>query len=186
MKYLDGDQPLLKSLTLVGTYSCEEIITNATQLKLAEKKRTTLRLAWQRPPTWSDSLYQRLQTLEVGLTAHPEIFREYWTIIQKSTTLRALRIMPRRGSAPALFHPSFQRLSIIYPDFPYTGNLVYTLEEVKMPPSPRNHHDTLDPEALTQLKLVETPVLSLVLKYRPRNRSYWDIDTAVDTAVDTS
>jgi hypothetical protein len=181
MNYLVGDQPLLKSLTIRGTYSdpLEEVIARPEKFRLFEKKLTTLCL--HSPPklsVWPDSLLRRLQTLEITLTSGSQVLHEYWTIIQKSTTLRTLHITPGYGSPPALSHPSVQHLSIAYPQF-WNANQFRSWEEVKMPRLQDIVIETPHPNPLTQLKLVETLVLSLQLICKHR-WSYSDIDPVVD------
>ena len=172
MEFLSSDQPLLKSLTISNCHPWNKITE-----KLTGKILTTLCLLWtDRAPPLPDSLLQRLQTLNVTLPnnrLNSEGLHEYWTMFQKSTTLRTLHISETHGSAAALFHPSVQHLSLVYPDCEY---LVYALEEVRMPRLQDIVIDALYPNALMQLKLVETPVKSLHLKCRP----VWNIDTAVD------
>ena len=168
--YLVGPQPLLKSLIISGNCPSplERIIATPTKFKLSEKRLTTLHL--YSPPkslAWPDSLLQRLQTLDVKLNGDPALLHEYWTIIQKSCTLRTLRITPSYGSAPALCHPSVQQLSIVYPEFWNIGQ-VYCLEEVRMPRLQDIIIETSGPKPLTQLRLIEAPVSSLRLICRPR------------------
>jgi len=168
MSYLVGPQPLLKSLTIGGNYPhpLDKIIANPVMFKLDEKKLTTLRLFT--PPklsVWPDSLLQRIQTLEVRVTGDPGAHHEYWTIIQKSTTLRALHITPNYGCNPTLSHPSVRQLSLIY--FQWWTSLQMSLEEVRMPRLRDLHIDTANVSPFMQLKLVETPVLSLRLICRP-------------------
>jgi len=176
MNFLAGDQPLLKSLTIFNYPPGEEIIA-----KLLGKKLTALRLRWvDKPPTLPDSLLQRLKTLEVTLPQNPEGLHEYWTMIKKSTTLHTLHISPTYGNAPALFHPTVQHLSIIYPAFQCKPiDSEYSLREVRMPRLQDIVIDTLQPEALMQLKLVETPVMSLHLKRRP---PIWGAGATLDTS----
>jgi hypothetical protein len=169
MSYLVGPQPLLKSLTIGGNYPhpLDRIIANPATFKLDEKKLTTLRLFTPpKPSVWPDSLLQRIQTLEVRVTGDAGALNEYWTIIQKSTTLRALHITPNYGCNPTLSHPSVQHLSIAYPQW-WTSSQM-SLEEVRMPRLRAIDIDTSDPSPFVQLKLVETPVLSLRLICRPR------------------
>ena len=180
INYLVGSQPLLKSLTIKGNYPhpLEPIMANPTEFKLAEKKITTLRLhSPPKPPVWPDSLLQRLQTLEVWINGDPAALHEYWAVIQKSTTLRALHITPSCGSAPTLSHASVRHLSVVYPEF-WNTNQTYTLEEVRMPRLQDITIDTANPKPLTQLKLIEAPILSLRLICRPR-MLYRSTDLAV-------
>jgi len=178
--YLVGPQPLLNSLTIKG-YSpnpLERIIASPNKFKLAEKKLTTLRLhSSPKPPVWPDSLLHQLQTLDVWLTGDPGVLHEYWTVIQKSSTLRTLHITPSCGSAPPLFHPSVQHLSIVYPEY-WNSNQTYSLEEVRMPRLQDVVIETSGPTPLTQLKLI-APVLSLRLICRPR-RIYGGTNPALD------
>jgi hypothetical protein len=143
------------------------MVANPAKFKLAEKKLTTLRLFTPpKPSVWPDSLLQRIQTLEFRVTGEAGAIHEYWAIIQKSTTLRALHITPSCGCNPTLFHPSVQQLSIAYPQC-WTSNH-FSLEEVRMPRLRALDLNTSDPSPFAQLKLVETPVLSLRLTCRPR------------------
>ena len=170
ISYLVGPQPLLKSLTISGNYPSplEQIIATPIKFKLSEKRLTTLHLySPPKPPAWPDSLLQRLQTLDVKLNGDPAHLHEYWTIIQKSCTLRTLRIAPNYGSVPALCHPSVQQLSIVYPEF-WNITQVYSLEEVRMPRLQDIIIETSGPKPLTQLRLIEAPVSSLRLICRPR------------------
>ena len=170
MSYLVGPQPLLKSLTIIGDHPSplERIIATPTNFKLEEKRVTTLHLySSPKLPAWPDSFLQRLQTLDVRLISGPALLHEYWTIIQKSCTLRTLRIAPSYGSAPALCHPSVQRLSLVYPKSQDIDQ-VYCLEEVRMPRLQDIIIKTSVPNPLTQLKLIEAPVSSLRLKCRRR------------------
>ena len=169
MMYLVGTQPLLKNLTISGNYPnpLEEIIANPTKYKLDEKRLTTLHLhSPPKLPVWPDSLLQRLQTLDVKLNGDPVLLHEYWTIIQKSCTLRALHITPSCGSAQALSHPSVQHLSIVYPEL-WNINQIYSLEEVRMPRLQDIVIETSGPNPLMQLKLIESPVSSLRMICRP-------------------
>ena len=170
MIFLAGNQPLLKSLTIYNCHPWDKLTENLTG-----KKLTTLRLLWTDvPPPLPDSLFRRLQTLEVTLPRNPEGLHEYWTMIQKSTTLRTLHISLTHGNAPILSHPSIQHLSVVYPDYQYPE---HSLEEVRMPRLQDVVIDTRHPKELRKLKLVETPVKSLHLKCRS---PVWDIDAAVD------
>ncbi len=172
LNFIAGNQPLLKSLTIFNCHPWDKLTE-----KLTGKIITTLCLLWtDRAPTLPNSLLQRLQTLNVTLprnTTNSVGLHEYWTMIQQCTTLRTLHISETHGNAAALFHPSVQHLSLVYPDCEYS---VYALEEVRMPRLQDVVIDALYPNALMQLKLVGTPVKSLHLKCRP----VWDIDTAVD------
>jgi F-box-like len=179
--YLVGPQPLLKSLTIKSSYPhpLKEIIVSPRKFRLAEKTLTTLCLhSPPKPSVWPDSLLRQVHTLEVVLVGGPEALHEYWTIIQRSTTLRSLHITLNCGSAPPLSHSSVQRLSIVCPQF-WGTHQIYSLEEVRMPCLQHILIDTSYPKLLTQLKLVETPVLSLRLICRP-HASSGDVDPAVD------
>ena len=183
MSYLVGPQPLLKSLTISGNYPnpLERIIATPTKYKLDEKRLTTLRLySPPKPPAWPNSLLQRLQTLDLNLNGDPLLLNEYWTVIQKSCTLRTLHITASCGSAPALCHPSVRHLSIVYPEF-WNINQTYCLEEVRMPRLQDITIETSGPKPLTQLQLIEAPVLSLRLICRPR-RMYWNAYLAFETS----
>jgi len=182
LNYLVGDQPLLKSLTFSGKdpLILDQLVAGPKRFKLAEKKITTLRLdSSTRPRIWPDSLpdslLHRLQTIEVTLGHDPQVLHEHWTIIQKSTSLHTLRIVPSRRTAPALSHPSVQCLSIFY----VGADQSCSLEELRLPHLQELIINTSVPKPLTKLRLVETPVLSLRLICRPR-WSYGDIDPAVD------
>jgi len=179
--YLVGSQPLLRSLTIQSwcPRPHQQIFASPTKYMLAEKKITTLRLHTQpKPSGWPDSFLQQLHTLEVRLTSHPINLLEYWTVIQKSTGLRALHIIMSSGCAPALSHPSVQHLSIVYPEY-WDINQIYCLEEVRMPRLQELIIDTSAPKPLTQLRLIGAPVLSLRLICTPR-RVYGNTGQAVD------
>ncbi len=173
LDFIAGDQPMLKSLTISNCHPWDKVTE-----KLTGKILATLCLLWtDRAPTLPNSLLQRLQTLNVTLpnnARHSEGLHEYWTMIQRCTTLRTLHIHETHGNAAALFHPSVQHLSLVYPNYECP---VYALEEVRMPRLQHVVIDTLCPNALMQLKLVETPVKSLHFKCRA---PIWNIDTAVD------
>jgi len=134
--FLVGPQPLLNSLTARYQYPLmplEKVFASPTKFMLAEKKITTLRLHTpSKPPVWPDSSLQRLHTLEVNLTNWPGDIHKYWTLIQNSTNLCSIHIVPCGGTAPALPHPSVQHLSILYPEC-WDVNRVYCLGEVRMP-----------------------------------------------------
>ena len=168
--YLVGPQPLLKTLTITSHYPdpLEPIIASPTKFGLDKKRITTLRLySLPKLPAWPDSLLQRLQTLAVRLHGDPVLLHETWSIIQKASNLRELHITPAYGSAPALSHPSIQHLLIIYPEC-WDINQDYSLEEVRMPRLQTTAIETSCPKPLTQLKLIEAPVMSLRLTCRPR------------------
>jgi hypothetical protein len=171
----------LKSPTISGViyhHPLQQVIVRPRKLKLAEKILTTLRLHLPpKPLVWPNSLLQQLQTLEIKLIGDPGVLREYWTIVQKSTTPRARHITPSYGSARALSHPSVQYLSVSYPQL-WDRNRIYSLEEVRMPRLQDVTNATSDPNPLTQLKLGETSALSLALISRPPG-SYGDMDPAV-------
>ena len=170
MIFLAGNQPLLKSLTICNCHPWDKLAENLTG-----KELTTLCLFWtDKPPPLPDSCLRRLQTLEVTLPRNPEGLHEYWTMIQKSTTLRTLHISLTHGNAPVLFHSSIQHLSIAYPDYQHSE---YSLEGVRMPRLREVVIDVPHPKELRKLKLVETPVKSLHLKCKS---PVWDIDAAVD------
>ena len=178
LHYLVGDQPLLQSLTVSGNdpLMLEQLSASPKRFKLAEKKITTLRLdSSPGPRIWPDSLLQRLRTIEVTLNHDPRVLHEHWTIIQKSTSLHTLHIIPCWETAPALSHPSVQCLSIFY----FHPSQSCSLEEVRLPRLQDLIIDTSAPKPLTMLKLIETPVLTLRLICRPR-WSYGDIDPVVD------
>jgi len=178
LQYLVGDQPLLQSLTFSGNdpLMLEQLSANPKRFKLADKKLTTLRLdSSTAPRIWPDSLLQRLRTIEVTLNHDPQVLHEHWTIIQKSTSLHTLHIIPSWRSVPVLSHPSVQCLSIFY----FDTNQSCSLEEVRLPRLQDLIIDTSLPKPLTKLKLVETPVLALRLICRPR-WSYGEIDPSVD------
>ena len=179
MAFLSGDQPLLKSLTISNCRPWDKLTE-----KLTGKILTTLRLLWTgKPPPFPDSFLQRLQTLSVTLprnARNSEELHEYWTMIRKSATLRALHILETHslethGNAAALFHPSVQHLSLVYPDFGFSE---YSLEKVRMPCLQDVVIDTPNSNALKWLKLVETPVKSLHLICRPS--IIWNNNAAVD------
>ena len=188
--FLVGPQPLLNSLTIrdpqpllhmliIGPHPLQEVFDSPTKFMLAEKKITTLRLhTQQKLPVWPDSFLQRLHTLEVRLTGIPRDIHEYWTLIQKSTHLRAIHIVPNFGIAPALSHPSVRHLSILYPDY-WDINQIHRLEEARMPRLQELTIDASVPKQLIQLKLIEAPVLSLRLICGPR-RVYFDTGRAVE------
>jgi hypothetical protein len=166
--YLVGPQPLLKSLTVRYPRPLQEVFASPTKFMLAEKKLTTLRLhTLPKPPVWPDSFLQQLHTLEIRLTGITVDFHEYWTLIQKSTTLRTIHIVQAPGVAPALSHPSVQHLSILYPEY-LDIHQMYCLEEVRMPRLQELIIDTSAPKPLTQLKLIGAPILSLRLICKPR------------------
>jgi hypothetical protein len=163
--YLIGPQPLLKSLTIHDPYPLQQAFASPAKFMLAEKKLTTLRL--HTPPELPESSDQRLHTLNVRLTVDPdETHEEYWTIIQKLTTLRAIHIDGSYGIAPSLSHPSVQHLSVLYPK-DWNINEAHYLEEVRMPRLQELTIDTSTPKPLTQLKLMEAPILSLRLICTP-------------------
>ena len=177
INYLAGNQPLLKSLTIYNFHS-----SNKLAECLTGKELTTLclRLSWMdKPPPLPDSLFQGLQTLEVTIPTNPEGLHEYWTMIQKSTTLRTLHISLTHGNSPVFFHPSIQHLSIVYPD---DQSSEYLLEGVRMPRLREVVISAVHPNELRKLKLVETPVKSLHLKCRRPNDAVVDISW-VDSAV---
>ena len=181
LDFLVGDQPLLRSLTIRGNDPLERLITSPKQFNLAEKKIIALRLdSSPKLPIWPDSLLQRLQTLEVTLSHEPQVQSEFWAIIQKSNTLRTLHITLTYGSPPVLSHPSVQRLSIAYP-YSWDDSQSHSLEELRLPHLQELTIHTWAPKPLMNLKLVETPVLSLRLICKPR-WSYGDIDPAVDSS----
>ena len=154
----------------------EQLSANPKRFKLAEKKIINLRLdSSLGPRIWPDSLLQRLRTLEVALNHDSRVLHGYWSIIQKSTSLHTLHIIPRWGTAPALSHPSVQCLSILY----FDSSQSCSLEEVKLPRLQDLIIDTSVSKPLTKLRLVETQVLTLRLICRPR-WSYGDIDPVVD------
>ena len=168
--YLVGPQPLLNSLTIRTIYPrpLAQVFASPTKFMLTEKKVTTLRLhAPPKPAVLPDSFLQQLHTLEIRLNSFPGDTQEYWTLIQKSTTLRAIHIYQCNGIAPALSHPSVQRLSIVYPEY-WDVNQIYCLEEVRMPRLQELIIETTSPKPLTQLKLNGAPVLSLRLMCTPR------------------
>jgi hypothetical protein len=163
--FLLGDQPLLKSVTIKGGYPhpLDEVISNPKKFKLAEKNLTTLHLKCSpKLEAWPEGLLQRLHTLEVTPTSDPRILQECWTMVQKSTTLHSLHIAGSYGCTAPLSHPSVQRLSVIYPSY-LNSNHVYSLEDVRFPRLRDITIEAWDPKALRQLKLIDTPVLSLRL-----------------------
>ena len=171
MDYLVGDQPMLKSLIIRGKSPLKRLITSPEEFNLAEKKLTTLRLpSWRKLPIWPDALLQRLHTLEVALSIDSCAHHEYWTIIQKSTALRTLRITLRKGSPPVLAHPSVRSLSIVY-SRSWDARQVRSLEELRLPRLEELVIETADLKPLLELKLVETLVLSLRLTLC---RPHWD------------
>ena len=163
--FLLGDQPLLNTLTIQGGYPhpLDQVISNPKKYKLAEKSLTTLRFKCSpKLEAWPEALLQRLHTLEVTLTGDPRILQECWTMVQKSTTLHSLHIAGSYGCSAPLSHPSVQRLSVVYPSY-FNSNHVYSLEDVRMPRLRSLTIEAWDPKALMQLKLIDTPVLSLRL-----------------------
>ncbi len=179
--YLVGPQPLLNSLTIRSNYPrpLAQVFASPRKFMLNEKKLTMLCLHTPpKPPVWPDSFLQQLHTLEVRLTGNPGDTHEYWALIQKSPTLRAIHIIQSYGIAPALSHPSVQHLSIVYPEY-WDINQIYSLDEVRMPRLQELIIDTMAPKPLTQLKLIGAPVLSFRLTCTPR-RLYGNTGGAVD------
>ena len=161
---LVGDQPLLRHLTIWGTYPnlLDTILANPAIYKLSEKMLTTLH--FRCPPQLQalpESLLRRLQTLGFWLTGDPGEIRECWSIVQKSTSLLALHVTIRNGNAPLLSHASCRNLTIAH------GNVMASLEEVRMPRLQELHIVTASSiDGITQLTLVDTPISSLRLTCR--------------------
>jgi hypothetical protein len=99
----------------------------------------------------------------IPVTLHdPQLHHKVLPTIQKSIILRILHITSRPGCPPALFHPSVQRLTLVYHDI-WNASQLHSLEEVRLPRLQGLTVDIPDPKLLVTLRLVETPVLSLGL-----------------------
>lgn len=117
-----------------------------------------------------------LATVEVTLTGDHRILQECWKMIQKSTTLHSLHIAEGYGCSAPWSHPTVQRLPVVYPLIP-TPTHVHSSGDVRIPRPRDVTIGAWGPKALMQLKLIDTPVLSLGLA---RQRVHGDPDGLIE------